>query len=143
MAILRRATAHWEGGIKSGSGTLSTTSGVLDDTPYGFSDRFEDGSNTNPEELIGAAHAGCYAMALSGELEQAGMTAESLKVTADVTLEKKGEDFEVTAVHLDLRARIPDADEDAFLEAANGAKEGCPVSKLLNAEITLDASLEG
>lgn len=143
MQILRRATAHWEGGIKSGSGTLTTTSGALDGTPYGFSDRFEDGPNTNPEELIGAAHAGCYTMALSGELEKAGMTAESLDVTADVTLEKKGEGFEVTAVHLDLRARIPGADETKFLEAANGAKEGCPVSKLLNAEITLDANLEG
>lgn len=143
MAILRRATAHWEGGIKSGEGTLSTASGVLDDTPYGFSDRFEDGPNTNPEELIGAAHAGCYAMALSGALEKAGMTAESLDVTADVTLEKVDEGFEVTAVYLDLRARIPGANEAKFLEAANGAKEGCPVSKLLNAEITLDANLEG
>lgn len=143
MAILRRAAAHWEGGIKSGEGTLSTASGVLDDTPYGFSDRFEDGPNTNPEELIGAAHAGCYAMALSGALEKAGMTAESLDVTADVTLEKVGEGFEVTAVYLDLRARIPGADEAKFLEAANGAKDGCPVSKLLNAEITLDANLEG
>ncbi len=142
MAILRRASAHWQGGIKSGSGTLSSTSGALDDTPYGFSDRFEDGPDTNPEELIGAAHAGCYAMALSGELEKAGMKAESLKVTADVTLEKQGEGFEITAIHLDLRARIPNADETRFLEAANGAKEGCPVSKLLNAEITLDANLE-
>lgn len=143
MQILRRARAHWEGGIKSGSGTLSTTSGVLDDTAYAFSDRFEDGPNTNPEELIGAAHAGCYAMALSGALEKAGMTAESLDVTAEVTLEKKGEGFEITAVHLDLRARIPSADETKFLEAASGAKENCPVSKLLNAEITLDANLEG
>ena len=143
MQIQRRAQAHWQGGIKSGSGTLSTTSGVLDDTPYGFSDRFEDGPNTNPEELIGAAHAGCFAMALSGALEKADMRAESLKVTADVTLEKKGEGFEVTAVHLDLRARVPGADEGDFLEAAEGAKENCPVSKLLNAEITLDANLEG
>ncbi|MFW6083717.1 MAG: OsmC family protein [Gemmatimonadota bacterium] len=139
----RRASAHWEGGIEGGGGTLSTTSGVLDDTPYGFSDRFEEGPNTNPEELIGAAHAGCYAMALSGVLEEAGMTPESLDVTADVTLEKKGEGFEVTAVYLDLRARIPGADEATFLEAADGAKEGCPVSKLLNAETTLDAHLEG
>lgn len=143
MSIVRRATAHWKGGIKDGEGTLSTPSGALDDTPYGFSDRFEDGPNTNPEELIGAAHAGCYAMALSGELEKAGMTAERLDVTADVTLEKKGEGFEVTAVHLELRARIPDADETEFLEAARGAKEGCPVSKLLNAEISLDAKLDG
>lgn len=143
MAILRRASAHWQGGIKSGGGTLSTASGILDDTAYGFADRFEDGPNTNPEELIGAAHAGCYAMALSGALEKAGMTAESLKVTADVTLEKKGEGFEITAIFLDLRARVPGADEAEFLQAAEGAKENCPVSKVLNAEITLDANLEG
>ena len=142
MAISRRATAHWSGGIKDGGGTLSTSSGALDDTPYGFSDRFEDGPETNPEELIGAAHAGCYAMALSGELGKAGMTAESLDVTADVTLEKQGEAFRITAVHLDLRARIPGADEEAFRTAAEGAKEGCPVSNVLNAEITLDANLE-
>lgn len=142
MAILRRAHAHWEGGIKDGKGTLSSPSGILDGTPYSFTDRFEDGSNTNPEELIGAAHAGCYAMALSGALEKAGMTAESLDVTADVTLEKKGAGFEITAIFLDLRARVPGADEAKFLEAANGAKENCPVSKLLNAEITLDANLE-
>ena len=142
MAILRRASAHWEGGIKDGRGTLSSASEVLHETPYSFTDRFEDGPNTNPEELIGAAHAGCYAMALSGALEKAGITAESLDVSADVTLEKKGEGFEITAVFLDLRARIPGADEGKFLEAAEGAKENCPVSKLLNAEITLDANLE-
>ena len=142
MAILRRATARWSGGIKDGGGTLGTESGILDETPYGFSDRFEDGPNTNPEELIGAAHAGCYAMALSGELGKVGMTAESLHVTADVTLEKQGEAFRITAVHLDLRARIPGADEEAFRTAAEGAKNGCPVSNVLNAEITLDANLE-
>lgn len=139
----RQATAHWEGGIKDGTGTLSTPSGALSKTPYGFKDRFEEGPNTNPEELIGAAHAGCFAMALSGQLGNAGMTAESLDVTANVTLEKQGEGFAITAVHLDLTARIPGADRDAFMQAANNAKSGCPVSKLLKAEITLDAKLEG
>jgi len=139
----RQATARWQGGIKDGTGTLSTPSGVLRETPYSFADRFEEGPNTNPEELIGAAHAGCYAMALSGQLGNAGMTAESLDVTASVTLEKQGEGFAITAVHLDLTARIPGADRDAFALAANDAKDGCPVSKLLKAEITLDAKLEG
>ena len=138
----RQATAHWEGGIKDGTGTLSTPSGALQGTPYGFSDRFEEGPNTNPEELIGAAHAGCYAMALSGQLGNAGLTADSLDVTASVTLEKQGEGFAITAVHLDLTARIPGADRDAFMQAADDAKNGCPVSKLLKAEITLDAKLE-
>lgn len=138
----RQATAHWQGGIKDGTGTLSTQSGALSKTPYGFADRFEEGPNTNPEELIGAAHAGCFAMALSGQLGNADMTAESLDVTADVTLEEQGEGFAITSVHLDLRARIPGADHDAFMRAANDAKNGCPVSKLLDAEITLDAKLE-
>lgn len=139
----RQATAHWQGGIKDGTGTLSTSSGALQDTPYGFKDRFEEGPNTNPEELIGAAHAGCFAMALSGQLGNAGMTAESLDVTANVTLEPQGEGFAITSVHLDLTARVPGADRDAFMQAANNAKNGCPVSKLLKAEITLDAKLEG
>jgi len=138
----RRGTAQWKGGIRDGEGTLSTTSGALEGTPYGFADRFEDGPRTNPEELIGAAHAGCYAMALAGQLGKAGMTAERIDVTAVVTLEEQGEGFAITAVHLDLRAKVPDADREAFMEAANGAKDGCPVSKLLNAEITLDAKLE-
>ncbi len=138
----RQATAHWEGGIKDGKGTLSTPSGALQETPYSFRDRFEEGPNTNPEELIGAANAGCFAMALAGQLGNAGMTAESLDVTASVSLEKQGEGFAITSVHLDLTARIPGADRDAFLQAANGAKNGCPVSKLLKAEITLDAKLE-
>lgn len=138
----RQATAHWQGGIKDGAGTLSTPSGALQETPYSFGDRFEEGPNTNPEELIGAAHAGCFAMALSGQLGNAGMTAESLDVTANVTLEKQGEGFAITSVHLDLTARIPGADHDAFMQAANNAKNGCPVSKLLDAEITLDARLE-
>lgn len=138
----REAQAHWAGGIKDGGGTLSTASGALDGTPYGFSDRFEDGPNTNPEELLGAAHAGCFAMALSGALGKAGMTAERLDVTATVSLEKQGEGFHIPAVHLRLDARVPGADRDAFMAAANGAKEGCPVSKLFDAEITLDATLE-
>lgn len=138
----RRGTARWKGGIRDGEGTLSTTSGALDDTPYGFTDRFEDGPRTNPEELIGAAHAGCFAMALSGQLGNAGMTAERIDVTAVVTLEKQDEGFAITAVHLDLTAKIPDADREAFMKAAEGAKAGCPVSKLLKAEITLDARLE-
>lgn len=138
----RQATAHWSGGIKDGKGTLSTPSGALDDTPYSFRDRFEDGPQTNPEELLGAAHAGCFAMALSGALGKAGMTAQSLDVTAHVTLEKQGEGFGIPAVHLELKAKIPGADHDAFMSAANGAKAGCPISKVLNAEITLDARLE-
>jgi len=139
----RQATARWEGGIKDGRGVLSTSSGVLDQTPYGFTDRFEDGPNTNPEELIGAAHAGCFAMALSGQLGNAGLTAERLDVTATVSLDKRDDGFAITAVHLDLTARIPGADQAAFMKAAEDAKNGCPVSKLLDAEITLDAKLEG
>lgn len=138
----RQATAHWEGGIKDGTGTLSTPSGALQKTPYGFRDRFEEGPNTNPEELIGAAHAGCFAMALAGQLGNAGMTAESLDVTASVSLEKQDEGFAITAVHLDLEAHVPGADRDAFMKAADDAKNGCPVSKVLNAKITLDAQLE-
>jgi len=138
----RQATAHWSGGIKDGKGQLSTPSGALKDTPYSFRDRFEDGPQTNPEELLGAAHAGCFAMALSGALGKAGMTAESLDVTAHVSLEKEDEGFGIPAVHLELKAKIPGADHDAFMQAANGAKEGCPVSKLFNAKITLDAQLK-
>lgn len=137
----RSARARWHGGIKDGSGKLTTDSGVLDDTPYGFRDRFEDGPNTNPEELIAAAHAGCFSMALSGQLGQKGLTAESIETTATVSLEKQGEGFAITAVHLELEARVPEAEREAFLEAANNAKAGCPVSKLLNAEITLQAEL--
>jgi len=139
----RQATARWEGGIKDGRGVLSTPSGALDQTPYSFTDRFEDGPNTNPEELIGAAHAGCFAMALSGQLGNAGLTAERLDVTATVSLDKRDDGFAITAVHLDLTARIPGAEQTAFMKAANDAKNGCPVSKLLDAEITLDAKLEG
>jgi osmotically inducible protein OsmC len=138
----RNASAEWKGGIKDGKGTISTQSGVLSDTRYSFSARFEDGIGTNPEELIAAAHAGCFSMALSGQLGNAGMTAESIKTTATVTLDKKDGGFSITAVHLEVRARIPGADEQAFETAANNAKAGCPVSKVLNAEITMDAKLE-
>lgn len=140
--MLRKATAVWNGGIKDGGGKISTDSGVLKDTQYSFSTRFEDGIGTNPEELIAAAHAGCFSMALSGQLGNAGMTAESINTTAEVRLEKDDTGFAITKVHLDVTAKIPGADEAAFMTAANNAKAGCPVSKLLKAEITMDAKLE-
>jgi osmotically inducible protein OsmC len=138
----RKASAVWSGGIKDGKGRLSTDSGVLADTQYSFSTRFEDGKGTNPEELIAAAHAGCFAMALSGQLGNAGMTAERIAVTASVTLDKSGDGFAITKVHLDVTAKIPGAKQGAFEKAAKNAKEGCPVSKVLNATITMDAKLE-
>jgi len=138
----RTASAVWTGGLKDGKGSISTQSGVLKDSPYGFNTRFEDKPGTNPEELIGAAHAGCFSMALSGQLGEKGMTAESIKTNATVTLEKVGDGFSVTSVHLDLVAKIPGADKAAFEAAANNAKAGCPISKLLNAKITLTAKLE-
>ena len=141
--MLRKATAVWNGGLKDGAGKISTDSGVLKDTQYSFSTRFEDGIGTNPEELIAAAHAGCFSMALSGQLGNAGLTAESINTTAEVRLEKLDSGFAITKVHLTVRARIPGADNDAFMTAANNAKAGCPVSKVLNAEITMDAALEG
>ena len=138
----RKASAVWKGGLKDGKGTLKTTSGVLADTPYSFATRFEDTPGTNPEELIGAAHAGCFSMALSGQLGNAGMTAESINTTATVTLEKTDAGFTVTAIHLDVLAKIPGANKSAFETAANNAKTGCPISRLLNAKITMDARLE-
>ena len=138
----RNASAEWKGGIKDGKGTISTQSGVLADTQYSFSTRFEDGIGTNPEELIAAAHAGCFSMALSGQLGNAGLTAESINTTATVTLDKVDGSFAITAVHLEVRAKIPGADQQAFETAANNAKAGCPVSKLLKAEITMNAQLE-
>lgn len=138
----RKATAEWKGGLKDGKGTISTDSGVLSNTQYSFSTRFEDGIGTNPEELIAAAHAGCFSMALSGQLGQAGLTAESIRTTASVTLEKTDAGFAITSVHLDVKARVPGADAEAFAEAANNAKTGCPVSKVLKAEITMEATLE-
>jgi osmotically inducible protein OsmC len=121
---------------------VSTDSGVLKDTQYSFGTRFENGAGTNPEELIAAAHAGCFAMALSAQLGEAGMRADSIDVTSTVTLEKLPDGFAVTSSHLDLRARIPGADRAKFDTAANNAKAGCPISKLLNAKITMDAQLE-
>jgi len=138
----RKASAVWQGGLKDGKGTISTDSGVLDNTQYSFSTRFEDGVGTNPEELIAAAHAGCFSMALSGQLGSAGLTAESINTTATVTLEKTDAGFTITKVHLDVTARIPGAEQSAFETAANNAKAGCPISRLLKAEITMDAKLE-
>ncbi len=139
----RKGSAHWEGGIRDGRGTVSTDSGVLAEAQYSFSTRFEDGKGTNPEELIAAAHAGCFSMALSKQLEDAGMKAESIDTSAAVTLEKTDAGFTITKVHLDVTARIPGGDQSAFETATNNAKAGCPVSRLLNAEITMDAKLEG
>jgi lipoyl-dependent peroxiredoxin len=138
----RTGSAVWKGGIKEGAGTVSTESGVLDGVGYSFGKRFGDEKGTNPEELIGAAHASCYSMALSGVLGAAGMTADEIATSATVTVvPASGGGFEITAVHLDVKAKIPGADEAAFQKAAAEAKAGCPVSKVLNAEITLDASL--
>jgi osmotically inducible protein OsmC len=138
----RNGSAEWNGDLRGGKGTLSTNSGVLEDTPYSFSTRFEDEPGTNPEELIAAAHAACFSMALSGQLGNANMTAESIRTTASVNLEKTDAGFTITAVHLDTTAKIPGADKSAFEQAAQNAKAGCPVSRLLNAEITMDAKLE-
>ena len=135
------ASAHWEGDIKKGKGTISTQSGALKEQPYGFNTRFEDEPGTNPEELIGAAHAGCFSMAFSLELGNAGYTADSIETKAKVTLDKDGDGFSITRIHLDMNAKIPGIDDAEFQKIANGAKEGCPVSKVLNAEITLDAKL--
>jgi lipoyl-dependent peroxiredoxin len=137
----RNASAHWEGGLKDGKGTVSTESGVLSGTQYSFSTRFENGKGTNPEELIAAAHAGCFSMALSGQLANAGLTAQSIDTTATVTFEKLEAGFTVTEVQLKLVAKIPGADKAAFETAANNAKTGCPISRLLNTKITLDAQL--
>ncbi len=138
----RKASAEWKGDLKGGKGTISTESGVLSSTQYSFSTRFEDGKGTNPEELIAAAHAGCFSMALSLELANFNLIADSIKTTAAVSLEKTDQGFAITAVHLDLRAKIPGADNETFQKAADNAKKGCPVSRLLKADITLDAALE-
>jgi osmotically inducible protein OsmC len=140
--MIKKAWAVWKGSIKEGGGTISTETGVLKDAPYGFKARFENGKGTNPEELIGAAHAGCFSMALSKMLGDAGLTAEKIETHAAVTLDKVGEGFEITASHLTLTAKIPGADKARFEELANKAKTGCPVSKLLKAKITMDATLE-
>jgi osmotically inducible protein OsmC len=138
----RKASAVWKGGLKDGKGTISTDSKILSDTQYSFSTRFEEGNGTNPEELIAAAHAGCFSMALSGQLGSAGLTAERINTTAAVTLEKTEAGFTITAVHLKVSAKVPGADKQAFETASNNAKAGCPISRLLNAKITMDANLE-
>src|SRR5580658_7158431 len=137
----RKSSAHWTGGLKDGKGTVSTQSGVLKETPYSFSTRFENGIGTNPEELIAAAHAGCFSMALSAQLGNAGMTAESIDTNATLTLDKTDAGFSITAVHLDVKVKIPGADQAKFDEAAQNAKKGCPVSRVLNTNITMDAKL--
>jgi osmotically inducible protein OsmC len=141
MHMSTYGSAVWSGGIKDGKGAISTKSGALKDYPYGFASRFEGKPGTNPEELIGAAHAGCFTMALSLILGEAKLTAEHMETKADVTLEKQSDGFAISAVHLILKAKVPGADDAKFQELANKAKAGCPVSKLLNAKITLDAAL--
>jgi osmotically inducible protein OsmC len=138
----RKASAHWQGNLKDGKGTISTDSGVLSDTQYSFNTRFAEGKGTNPEELIAAAHAGCFSMALSNELGKGGFTADSIKTSAAVTLEQTASGFAITAVHLDVVARVPGSSAQQFEAAANAAKAGCPVSKVLNAAISMDARLE-
>jgi osmotically inducible protein OsmC len=140
--MIKKAWAVWQGSIKEGGGTISTETGVLKEAPYGFKARFEGGKGTNPEELVGAAHAGCFAMALSGMLGEAGLTPERIETHAEVTLEKVGAGYEITASHLIVTARIPGAVDSQFQEIANKAKAGCPVSKLLKAKITMTATLE-
>jgi osmotically inducible protein OsmC len=141
--MVRKASAVWNGSLKEGKGTISTESKVLSNAQYSFSTRFENGIGTNPEELIAAAHAGCFTMALSGQLTNAGFTPESLETTAAVTLEKLESGFTVTKIHLDVTAKVPGADAAAFEKAAQNAKAGCPISRLLKAEITMTAKLAG
>ena len=141
MSIKKTASAHWAGDLKTGIGSISTETGVLREAPYGFKARFEGGKGTNPEELIGAAHAGCFSMALSMILGEAGLTAESIDTTAEVTLDKQDDGFAITAVHLVLKAKVPGATQQQFDELTTKAKEGCPVSKVLKADITLGATL--
>jgi lipoyl-dependent peroxiredoxin len=139
--MVRKASAVWKGTLKQGKGIVSTESGVLSSTPYSFATRFEGVPGTNPEELIGAAHAGCFSMALSGQLGEAGMTADSIETTATITFEKTEAGFTITKSHLDVTARIPGANQAAFDKAAANAKAGCPISRLLKAEITMTAKL--
>ena len=141
MTINHNGSASWRGGIKDGIGSISTESGALKAYPYGFASRFEGKPGTNPEELIGAAHAGCFTMAFSLILGEAKLVAEQMDTTAQVSLEKQDDGYAITAVHLTLKAKIPGADDATFQSLAAKAKAGCPVSKLLKANITLDASL--
>lgn len=141
MSIKNTATARWSGGLKTGTGGMSTGSGALNGVPYDFGKRFEGAAGTNPEELIGAAHAGCFSMALSGQIEEAGLEAEEIATDASVTLEFVDGAPTVTKLHLDVTAKVPNASDDAFQKAAEGAKANCPISRLLNAEITMNAKL--
>src|ERR1700761_4871410 len=138
----RHAKAQWKGDLKSGAGTLSTDSGVLSNAQYSFKTRFEQGTGTNPEELLAAAHAACFSMALSLMLQNEGLKADSIDTTCTITLEKEGDGFAIKRSHLELTAKIPGASEEAFNRATQAAKEECPVSKLYDTEITLDAKLE-
>ncbi len=138
----RSASAVWKGDIKQGQGSISTETGVLQEAPYGFKSRFEDGPGTNPEELIGAAHAACFSMALSLMLGEEDLTPESIHTKAQVTLNKVDDGFEISALHLDVTADVPGTDAATFEEIADKAKKGCPVSKVLNAHITMDARLK-
>ncbi len=138
----RKGSAVWTGGLKDGKGTVSTESGTIENAQYSFSTRFEDGKGTNPEELIAAAHAGCFSMALSGQLNAAGLAPASINTTATVTVEKVDSGFAITAIALDVHARVPGADNEKFQAAANDAKAGCPVSRVLNAKITMTAVLD-
>lgn len=141
MKIIRSGSAVWSGGLKDGKGAISTESGAVDGHPYGFASRFEGQKGTNPEELLGAAHAGCFTMALSLILGNAGYKADKMETTAKVALEQKDGGYAITSIHLALKASIPDVAEEEFAELAATAKANCPVSKVLNAEITLDARL--
>lgn len=138
----RTAKAQWLGDLMSGVGTLSTASGLLSNAPYSFKTRFQDGAGTNPEELLAAAHAGCFSMAFSVTLQKEGLKADSIETTCTISLEKEGDGFAIKKSHLDMKAKIPGATEEAFQRAANNAKEGCPVSKLFDTDITLNAQLE-
>jgi lipoyl-dependent peroxiredoxin len=137
----RTAEAKWQGDLKTGTGQISTASGTLASTPYSFHSRFEQGKGTNPEELLAAAHAGCFTMALSNQLAQAGLKAESLETTCTITLDKTDGGFGITESHLELKAKVPGASKEAFDKATQEAKAGCPVSKLYNTNITLNATL--
>lgn len=139
----RKGFAVWQGDLKSGSGTVSTESGILTTTPYSYTNRFEQGTGTNPEELIAAAHAGCFSMALAAQLGSEGLVPESISTSATVSFEKLDEGWTITKVHLDVAAKVPGCGDESFKAAANDAKQGCPVSRLFKAEISMEARLEG
>lgn len=141
--MIRSASAVWKGSLKEGTGALATQSGVLKEQPYSFKTRFGDGKGTNPEELIAAAHAGCFSMALSGVLAKAGLTPERIDTEAKLTMEQDGGGFTITAIHLAVSAKVPGADQVKFEAAASDAKQNCPVSRVLKAQITMDAKLVG